>query len=78
MTRYYFDVSDGDRTVVDEVGEEIESFEKACDDSIEVLPELARWKLPDGDDRIFISTIRDASGKQLFKATLAFKCERLS
>ena len=78
MPRYFVDFQDGDTVQPDEEGSDLIGFEQARIEAIELLPQVARDELPDGEDRTFIVTVRDASHKALYRATLTFHGERLS
>jgi hypothetical protein len=77
MPRFFFDSDDGEHLLVDDVGQDMPSFPAARDEAIRVLPDIARDMLPDGDERTFVSIIKDLDGKQICKATLVFRCDRL-
>ena len=48
MSRYYFDVHDGDGRHRDDMGDEFDSFEEARDQAHSLLPDIIRDELPDG------------------------------
>ena len=62
VTRYYIDSDDNDRTVIDEAGFELSGPLEARSMAIDVLPDMAREKLPDGDRRTFSVRVRDDGG----------------
>jgi hypothetical protein len=73
---YYFDIADGDRRTVDDEGTELEDDEDARDEALETLGEIAKDKLPDGDDRRdFVITVREGQ-REVLTATLALRVER--
>lgn len=71
MPLFYFDVDDGDQRVIDEIGTEFPNALAAKDEAVSVLPDIARDKLPDGDHRIFMSSVRDESGQVVCRAMLS-------
>ncbi len=77
MPRYFFDIDDGDTSTEDDEGVEFSDLQEARDRAIGVLPNIARDILPDGDRRDFVITVKDACGKPIFRATLAFQAEWL-
>ena len=75
MPTFYFDISDGDEQVRDDLGIELSDVQAARRQAISVLPDIARDELPDGDRREFRAVVRDASGKTVFKAKLSLVAE---
>ena len=75
MARYFFDAFDGKKVMRDEVGIELDDLERVRAEAIDALPDIARDKLPDGNDRVFSVQARDREGRVVFTATLAFKGE---
>lgn len=53
MPLYYVDFQDGDHFQPDEEGSELVNYEQARRAAIELLPQVARDELPDGEDRTF-------------------------
>jgi hypothetical protein len=75
MARYFFDTSDGKKLMRDEVGIELDDLARVRAEAIDAVPDLARDKLPDGDERVFLVQARDHGGRVVFTATLSFKGE---
>ena len=75
MPRFFFDVSDGDTFVRDEVGLELRDLDQVRTEAIDALPDIAREALPDGDETLFAVEARDEGGRVVFRATLNFKAE---
>lgn len=75
MTRYYIDSDDNDRTVIDEAGFELSGPLEARSMAIDVLPDMAREKLPDGDRRTFSVRVRDEAGTVIYSAELTMAGE---
>jgi hypothetical protein len=72
--RYFFDTDDGRGLVSDQQGQEL-SPEDARRAAIVVLPELARDALPDGNEHVFTSLVRDERGRVVFRARLTLHAE---
>jgi hypothetical protein len=70
MSRYFFDTDDGDFRSQDDEGMELPDAEAARLAALDVLPDMARDKLPDGDRRSFSVRVRDEAGAVLYSATL--------
>ena len=77
MPCYFIDFRDGDDVVIDTIGSDVPGFEEARDEAIELLPQVAKDRLPDGEHREFVATVRDEAGTQLYRATLTFHGEKL-
>ncbi len=77
MPRFYFDTDNGGSAIRDDEGIECENLEAAVDEAAKVLPDMARDVLPDGDRRAFVVTVRDESGKAVYRFTLSLLGERL-
>jgi hypothetical protein len=75
MPLYYFDFADRVDTDRDDVGTEFRDLKAARRGALQALGEIARDKLPDGDERVFKVSIRDEHGDTLFVATLALRIE---
>lgn len=71
MPRYFIDSSDGDHTDIDREGLELADDETARRVALDALPDMARDKLPDGDERSFQVSVRDANGAVIYRASLA-------
>ena len=71
MTRYHIDRRDGGGWVRDVVGQKLPDRDAARKAALQVLPDMARDELPDGDRREFVVVVREGDGRLLFQATLA-------
>lgn len=71
MSRYFFDTYDDDLLFSDEEGQELKDLEAAQLETEKALPEMAWDGLPDGDQRIFIVSIRDEAGNVVLRTTLS-------
>lgn len=70
MPLYFIDSSDGDHTDIDKEGLELANDEVARRVALDALPDMARDKLPDGDERSFRVSVRNASGCVIYRASL--------
>ena len=77
MPLFYFDINDGDCLIRDDEGTDLVDSRAARNEAIGVLPSIAKDELPDGDRRDFVSEVRDASGRVIFRATLSLTTEWL-
>jgi hypothetical protein len=75
MTRYYFDIDDGDQFHRDDLGAYANSLREVRDGAIAALPEIAQQMSPDRDHRVFTIYVRDKKGHAIFKATLSFTAQ---
>ncbi len=75
MPRFFFDTDDGDTLDHDDEGQELPGAEEARQAALDALPDMARDKLPDGDHRTFLVTVRDDQGIEIYRATLSLKGE---
>ena len=71
MPRFFIDSDDGDMSVIDDEGYELQDAQAARTMAIDVLPDMARQKIPDGDCRDFTVRVRDENGTVLYTATLS-------
>ena len=71
MSRYFFDLHDGNELQSDEDGIDCASLKDLGFRAVDVLPDIAREELPDGPRRTFSVKVRDATGGYVFRATLA-------
>jgi hypothetical protein len=70
MSRYYFDVHDGDELNIDEDGIICGTLDELSFHAVDVLPDIAREVLPDGPRRTFSVKVRDDLHQNVFRATL--------
>ena len=70
---FFFDTSDGDRHDHDEEGQDLPDAQAARRLALETLPAMAEDRLPDGDNRIFTVSVRDARGTPIYAVELALK-----
>jgi hypothetical protein len=75
MPSFFFDTSDGDRFIRDDIGLKMESLQAARDEAMAALPGIMLDKVLDGDLREVFAIIRDADGRMRCKARLTISCE---
>jgi hypothetical protein len=76
VPRYFFDIDDGERVIVDDVGTDLAGPEAARAEAVAALPSLARDRARDGQERFLTATVRTESGRTLCRATLALRVEQ--
>jgi hypothetical protein len=75
VPRFFFDTYDGDRLTPDEVGLELDDLEAAKAEGKKTLPDMAREGMPDGDQRVFMVSVRDEAGQVVLRIALALRVE---
>lgn len=71
MTRYYFDVTDGDGLFVDDVGMELPNIESAVREARKAMADMARDVLrEDGGQEVTIGIREGADGPVVTSVTL--------
>ena len=70
MSRFYFDIFDGEDEVRDIVGVDCDTPQQVREEAVSALPDMARDELPNGPDRTFWVKVRDAAGRKVFEASL--------
>jgi hypothetical protein len=75
MPRFFFDTYDGDFFAPDNEGQDLEGIEAAKLIAQEALPDMASDKLPDGDQRVFIVSVRDEAGQVVVRVSLTLIAE---
>jgi len=70
MPRFFFDTYDGDFFAPDNEGQDLEGIEAAKLQAQEALPNMAEDKLPDGDQRVFVVSVRDEAGQVVLRVSL--------
>lgn len=71
MPHYYFDTDDGSYAVADESGLDFPDQEAARRAAVSALPDMARDRIPNGDNRTFSVRVRDEHGNTIYSASLA-------
>ena len=77
MLRLFLDYQDSESIYRDDTGSEVERFEQARDQVIDMLQHVATDQWIDGAPRVFRVEIRNEEGEVLYCATLTFSGERL-
>lgn len=70
MAHYTIDTDDDDRYVEGDYGEGLTCASAARRTALATLPDMARDKVPDGDQRTFKAIVRDHNGQEIYTATL--------
>ncbi|RYB01489.1 DUF6894 family protein [Lichenibacterium ramalinae] len=73
MPTYFFDVYDGEVTLRDEFGIDLETGDEAAAQAAALLPDIARDTLPGTTSRDFIVSVRDEAGLLVHRAALLFR-----
>ncbi|MFD0466776.1 DUF6894 family protein [Microvirga aerilata] len=61
--------------LVTTLGQDLESFESAKAVAQAALPEMAKDELPDGDQRVFMVSVRDEADQVVIRAALTLVVE---
>jgi hypothetical protein len=77
MPRYFIDTSDQRHFVRDDFGGNYRDLEAAKAAAVDVLPDMARDELPDGDSRSFLAIVRSEDGDTLLQASLHLEVTHL-
>ncbi|WP_160003395.1 hypothetical protein [Rhizobium sp. 18055] len=77
MSRYYFDLHNGDGPLKDEHGTELSSRAGIPTEVAKILLEIARDELPTCDHATISVTVRDESGRPVSVSSLTFRNEWL-
>ena len=75
MTRYYFDLHNGDGQTRDEQGMDLPSPQSTSKEVARILADVARDELATADRVIVAVKVRDQEGRIVSVATLAFTNE---
>ncbi len=70
MPCFFIDTSDGDVFIRDDEGHDLPDRDMARHVALDVLPDMARDKIPDGNHRTFSVHVRDHRGTVIYAATL--------
>lgn len=74
MPVYFFDIDDGERLTIDDVGSEMPGPQAARAEAMAVLPAVAKDRVT-GDGRTLTATVRDGRGRSLGSAKLTLTAE---
>ncbi len=75
MPRFFFDTYDGDFFAPDNEGQDLKGIEAAKLMAQGALPDMAEDKLPDGDQRVFVVSVRDEAGQVVVRVALTLITE---
>ncbi len=77
MPRYFFDIMDAGSTVHDDVGIDLADVDAARKHVGQILPNLARNGLPDGEAHTFECDARNEAGTVVYHGDLVYQGTRL-
>ncbi len=77
MPLYFFDYKDDAGDDRDSEGSSLPSLEKACALAVGLLPDMASYSFRRCGHHEFSITVRDDTGRALYRATLSFRGEML-
>ena len=77
MTRYFFDIQDGSGFHRDEVGDEFDGLDDACQQAQALLPDIAQDEQPSGDFHIIVCNVRDEMDRIVYRGELTYRGARL-
>jgi hypothetical protein len=73
MSRYYFDIHDGQQLMRDHTGTELSGPQAIRVEAMYALPTIARDAIPrDGDRQVFTVLVRNESNLVVYTATLSY------
>jgi hypothetical protein len=75
VPRFFFDTYDGQFLARDDLGQVLESLESAKAVAQKALPEMASDELPDGDQRVFMVSVRDEADEVVMRLSLTMVVE---
>ena len=78
MPRYYFDVYDGERSLTDEHGMELEDVDASKVEVRQVLADFARDVVRKGSHQSFAVNVRDEAGQIVLRGILSLVIEELT
>ncbi|WP_409567214.1 DUF6894 family protein [Methylobacterium sp. E-016] len=70
VARYFFDIADGDLRI-DETGTECADLDAVRSAAMQILPEIARFEIGNGDRHTFTVIARDVGRRPVFTTTLS-------
>ncbi len=73
MPLFFFDIQDGDDFIRDETGIDFDTAREARDSAVTGLSEIVRDRMPDGEIRDFVVTIRNERERAIYEARLALR-----
>ena len=76
MSRFYFDIRNGENFVSDEEGLEFPTVNEARDDASRALGQMIKEAMPDGMHHDMAVEVRGADKRPLFKVQITFDVGR--
>ena len=76
MPLYYFDIIDNGVLCRDEVGTELANFDEAREHAQALLPHMARFKRPYGDEFTLECELRERNREPIYRGTLTYHSTR--
>ncbi|TCM56217.1 hypothetical protein C8J36_103592 [Rhizobium sp. PP-F2F-G48] len=75
MSRYFFDLHNGDGPVLDDEGQELATRESVAMEVGRILGDIARDEMPETRNGTIALTVRDDTGRTITVARLTFSNE---
>jgi hypothetical protein len=75
MSRYFFDLHNGDGPTLDEEGQDLASRESIAMEVARILGDIARDEMPETRNGTIALTVRDETGRTVTIARLTFSNE---
>ena len=75
--RFFFDTLNGETTILDSDGRELDSIEAARAEAVKALRDMARDSLPDSDQGTVVVRVRDETGETVLMAALTLSVQRM-
>jgi len=72
MPRYVFEIHNGEQLTRDDISLDFADEKTLREAAIQLLPKVALDELSDSEEWALVLNVRDATGRQIFKATLLF------
>ena len=77
MSRYFFDLDNGDGLLRDEIGLDLHSRERVATEASRILSDVARDEIPTHERGVISVKVRDAEGHPIVFTSLSFSIEWL-
>ena len=77
MSRYYFDLHNGDGPLRDEIGLDLPSRDRVAAEASRILSDIARDEIPTHERGVISVKVRDADGQPIILTSLSFSIEWL-
>jgi hypothetical protein len=73
--RYFFDTNDGTRTIRDDVGVDLACLADVRSTARDLLFDLGHAEVLNGRERVFIATVRDEQGAEIYCASMTLRVD---